>query len=279
MKIYVIADFESASGAVASPQMQPGIPAYEETRRIWMQDLNAAVEGAFEGGATEVLINEAHYTFRNIAPELLHPDATFITGYLKSGGQMAGFEGSDGVFMFTHSMAGTQDGVLAHTYLGREIYNLRINGNKMGELGMNAALAGAFGIPVALVVGDTATMREAKNLLGEQVIGVATKEGIDRYTARCLSPAKAQALIRAGAREAVQSLPRMNPLRIKPPVGLQIEFVGPSMAHFASMIPQVKRKDSRTVYFEHEDWRVINKVLLVIVNLCKLPLINDPLYG
>jgi D-amino peptidase len=279
MKVYMVADLESASGAVAGPQMQPGVYGYEETRRIWMEDLNAAVQGALEGGAKEVLVNEAHYTFRNIAPELLHPEAQFITGYLKYGGQVAEVEGSDAVFMFTHAMAGTQGGVLAHTYLGREIYNLRINGRKMGELGINAALAGDSRIPVALVVGDAAAVNEAKELLGDQVIGVATKEGIDRYTAKCLSPLKSRALIREGARKAVQSLDRMKPFTVQPPIKLEIEFVGPSMAYFASMIPQVKRIDSRTISFENEDWKTVYQVLLVIINLCKLPLVNDPLYG
>ncbi len=279
MKVYVVADFESASGAVAGQQMQPGVLGYEETRRIWMEDLNAAVQGAIEGGAKEVLINEAHYTFRNIAPELLHPEAQFIAGYLKYGGQVAGVEGSDVVFMFTHSMAGTQGGVLAHTYLGREIYNLRINGQKMGEIGINAALAGDSRIPVALVVGDAAAVKEAKELLGDQVIGVATKVGIDRYTAKCLSPLKSRALIQEGARRAVQSLIHMKPFIIQPPINLEIEFMGPSMAYFASMIPQVKRIDSRTISFENESWKTVYQVLLVIINLCKLPLVNDPLYG
>jgi D-amino peptidase len=280
MKVYIAADFEGASGAVSGYQMKPGNYEYDETRRIWMKDLNAAIEGALEAGATKVLVNEGHSPCRNIAPEDLHPEAEFISGYLKKGQQAAGLDSSfDAAFLFAHSMAGTENGVLSHTILGREIYDLRINGQRMGELGIIAAVAGKYGVPVALVVGDSAVGLEAKDLLGEETICVAVKEGIDRYTAQCLAPKKARFLIKEGAKLAIKSLKKIKPFQVGSPVKLEVEFSGPSMAYFATYIPGVKRINNRTVSFEDQDILIAYHVLVVMINLAKLPFVNDPAYG
>ena len=208
MKIYISADFESATGAVSGEQMTHGRPGYEETRRLWMGDLNAAIEGAIEGGATGILVNEAHYPVRNILPELLHQDAEFITGYLKLGNEVEGVENMDGVFMFTHSMAGTENGVLSHTFLGREIYGVWLNDRKVGELAINAAVAGYYDVPIILVVGDSAVGYEAKELLGDDVVTVSLKDGIDRYTARCITPMKRAICLSRKRRRRRQNLLR-----------------------------------------------------------------------
>ena len=118
-------------------------------------------------------------------------------------------------------------------------------------------MAGKYGVPVALVVGDGAVGSEAKKLLGEETICVAVKEGIDRYTARCLAPKKAQFLIKEGAKQAIKSLKKMKPFQVGSPVKLEVEFSGSSMAYFATYIPGVKRINSRTVSFEGQDILII----------------------
>ena len=126
----------------------------------------------------------------------------------------------------------------------------------VGELHMNAALAGYYGVPVALVVGDEQTCREGRELLGN-VICVATKRGIDRYAALMKSPEVTRKEITEAAREATRQCERFKPYKVSSPVELEIEFTEVTAATASSFIPGVERKDPRTIVYRHDDYRTV----------------------
>src|SRR5712691_1280422 len=170
---------EGVSGIVKWQQTSGDDPMYEEGRRLYTEEINAAVRGAKSAGATEIVVMDCHgagggWTFNSLVPDLLDPDCEFVvqsewteyTGFLESGCDAA-------LFVGMHAMAGTADGVLSHTVSGQAWQSLRFNGTLVGETGINAALCGRWGVPVLLVTGDRAVCTEAKELLGD---GVTTVE-------------------------------------------------------------------------------------------------------
>ncbi|MCL5962347.1 MAG: M55 family metallopeptidase [Chloroflexi bacterium] len=279
MKVYISYDFEGGSGVHHSDHMDHNRFEYPMARELLMGDLNATIAGAFDGGATEVLVNENHYTMKNILAGMIDPRARYISGWNKRNLSMAGLDSSfDLAFLVGyHAMAGTADGVLSHTLLGRQIHNVRINGAPVGETAMAAALAGCYGVPISLVTGDAAVAREAEALLGNPKT-VAVKEGIDRFTAIFLAPSEAQTRIRQAAKEAVQSRDSFKVYRVSSPVRLEVEFTGVSMATSASLIPGFKREGSRTVSFKHEDFETVYNGLVVAAMLALSPFTCDELY-
>ncbi len=173
MRVHVISDMEGVSGIVKPEQTSGGDPMYEEGRKLYTEEINAAVRGAKAGGATEIVVMDCHgagggWTFNSLVPELLHEDCEWVvqeewTGYtefLEQGCDAA-------LFVGMHAMAGTQDGNMNHTVSGRDYQRLWFNGTEVGETGINAALCGTWGCPVLLVTGDEASCREGKALLGD----------------------------------------------------------------------------------------------------------------
>jgi len=176
MKVYISCDMEGISGVVAGKQTEGNGEEYKRAQKLMTDELNAAIEGALAGGATEILVNDSHGHMRNILIEELNPKAQLISGSPKPLLMMQGIDASfDAAFFIGyHAQAGTAYSVLDHTYAGI-VYQVSLNGRPMGETGLNAALAGYFGVPVVLVSGDKLLVEEATALLGT-VEGVAVKE-------------------------------------------------------------------------------------------------------
>ena len=165
------------------------------------------------GGADEVIVNDSHDGMRNLIPDELHPSCRFITGNDKPLAHDAGSRSRrDWGAFFTgyHAKAGTPGGPLAHTWTGW-VNDVRINGRSTGEFGINAAIAGAFGVPVTLVTGDEKAVAQTIDLLGDRCVGVVVKEGFSTTSALHLHPLKAQALIREGAIQAVKNAKKAKP--------------------------------------------------------------------
>src|SRR5918912_1405589 len=192
MRVHVISDMEGVAGIVRWEQVTGGHPMYEEGRRLYTEEINAAVRGARAAGATEIVVMDCHgagkaWDFNSLVPDLLDPGCEYVvqkewteyTAFLESGCDAA-------LFVAMHAMAGTRDGVMNHTVSGQAWRNLRFNGTLVGETGINAALCGHWGCPVLLVTGDRAVCREATTLLGEGLTTVEVKEGIGRFSARQL---------------------------------------------------------------------------------------------
>ena len=279
LKILISADFECASGAVTWRHVLPERrnQEFERIQRYWMGDINAAIEGALSGNPDiDFLVTEAHYEMTYIIPDQLHPRAEYISGFLKRDMHLAGLDSSyDGVFLFTHARAGgSVTGVLSHTLVGT-IHNVFLNGEPAGELRLNAVLAGSYGVPVALVVGDTDTCREANDVLGDNIITAETKAGLDRFAARCLTPQNSQSRIKAAAQAAIKALPLQQPYMVEKPYKLVIEFQMPTMAVASAMIPSVDRIDPRTISIISDDFSEIYDLAHLCALLSITRFVND----
>lgn len=236
-----------------------------------MEDINAMIRGAIEGGASDILINEAHNTMINIDARRLDPRVKFLSGFLKDIQHMTTLDPSfDAVFLFTHAMAGSKEGVLSHTLVGG-IDSVRLNGTQVGEMGLNAAVAGYYGVPVALVVGDEAVCQESQELLGDGVVNVATKRGVERFAAVCLTPAESQRLICEGAAEAVRRCKELKPFVVEPPIELEVKFADTSVATVCSWIPNVELVDLKTIRIRHDDLKAASNVIVVCTLLTVSP--------
>jgi D-amino peptidase len=241
MKILITADYEGVSGLV---QWNSG-----GEREAVTADINAAVAGAFDNGADEVLVGEAHANMRNIIPEMLDPRASFLSGQPKPLNHIGGLDGTFDAAMLVayHSKSGTLRGIMAHTYTG-SVFSLKFNGIEVGELGTDSAIAGYFGVPVVLVTGDKSACDEAHSLLGD-VETVAVKEGVSRSAGKCLHPQEARKLIKEGAKRAMGRIGTIKPFVIKPPIKAEVVFIDPTYADNLEPLPFIERVDGRTITF------------------------------
>jgi D-amino peptidase len=264
MKIHMTVDMEGIAGLSHEDQADMKGLDFQRMRELLTGEVQAAIEGAKEGGADEIVICDAHDTGRNLIVEKLDEDVVVIQGGAHELAMMAGIsKGFDAAFQIGyHSMRDTHAGTIGHTY-SYSCSELRLNGTKVGESGLSAAIAGHFGVPVALVSGDVHAVREAKALL-ENVVGVPTKEGVGVYACRTLTPEKARKEIRRGAKKALAQLDRLRPYIVKRPVAMEVCFTRVIMAQYCSNIPQVKRTDDRTVAYRAKDMVEAQRVFEVM---------------
>src|SRR5947208_3565389 len=217
MRVLIMSDMEGVSGIVDWPKVNGGAPLYEESRRLYTEEINAAVRGARAGGATEVVVVDCHgaggaWTFNSLVPDLLHPDCEWVSHHPWSRYTELLEQGCDCCLLVgMHARAGTPDGVLCHTISTTTWQNLWFNDDLVGETGINAALCGHYGCPVLLVTGDEAVCREARALLGDGLTAVAVKRGLSRFSARQIPPLRARQMIEAGTQQALQNLGAVKP--------------------------------------------------------------------
>lgn len=273
MKVYLSVDMEGIAGVVHEDQTNPLDPRcageYNRFRRLMTDEASAAVQGALDGGARHVLVNDSHWNMRNLLAEELHPAAELVSGDPKQRSMLEGIEaGFDAAFFVGyHAMAGTPLAVLDHTYTDR-IHRVRLNGREVGELGLNAALAGAFGVPVALVTGDEAVTREARALLGDAVTTVAVKQATSRHAARSLAPTEACRRISEAARSAV-----VSPGNLWLPDGpfeIEVEFALTVHADMAEMVPGSRREGGRIVRYRDPAYPEAYRAFRAMYNLATL---------
>jgi D-amino peptidase len=248
MKVYISADIEGIGCIVRSEQSSPGGREYPWARKMMTEEVNAAIRGAFDGGARQVVVSDSHNVGLNLIPEDIDKRASIVMG--------------------SPSMAGTQDSPLTHIFTGR-VAELRINNRAIGEVGISAGLAGCYNAPVVLVTGDDKVAREARDLLGS-VETVEVKKGIGAYAGLCISPEKSRSLIYEGAKKALFKRSRAKPFRIKTPVTLKIRFTTTSSVDRALRMPGVERLDSLTVGFKGKNFLEAFKAFNTICDLLDL---------
>lgn len=230
MRVLILSDMEGVSGIVTWMQVTGSDSvAYQEGRRLYTEEINAAIRGAKAAGATEIVAVDCHgaggdWSFNSFVPELLDPDCEWVAHH-KWGRYTELLEkGCDACLLVgMHARAGTPDGVLCHTISTVTWRNLWFNNDLVGEVGVNAAVVGHYNCPVALVTGDTAVCRETREILGDDPVYVAVKHGLTRYSARQIQPQRARAMIEEGAKAALQNLGRMKPYQPQGPVTITIE--------------------------------------------------------
>jgi D-amino peptidase len=250
---------EGIAGVVHRDDVMRKGDDYKLFRELMTGETNAAIEGALAAGATRIVVRDAHGSARNIFPDKLNKEAELIREW--SGGPLSMMEGIDNsfdavIFIGYHARAGAP-GTLSHTFTGK-IFELELNGRKMPEAGLNAAIAGHFGVPVILVAGDSAVCQEAEQIL-PHVETVAVKQGIGRAS-KNLHPEKARELIKKKARAALKRLKMYTPYKPVPPYTVKITLVHHETAYKASWIPGVKRVGERTILFTSKDFMEVLKV-------------------
>ncbi|MDQ2958651.1 MAG: M55 family metallopeptidase [Actinomycetota bacterium] len=248
MRVLISADMEGVTGVTFPDDVEPGTARWAYHRRLFTGDVNAAIRGFFNAGATEVLVNEAHADKRNLLLDEIDVRASVLIGTHKPWSMMEGIDrGYQAVgFVGYHAAAGEQ-GVLSHTYLPNTITGVWLNGAICSEGYMNAALAYEFGVPVVLVTGDDRAIADARSYAPAAAL-VAVKECVDRYTAICLPPARTAELIQAGAAAGLADLPPVVPL--PGPYRYEIEFDATHPVAMTTAIPDVEQVGPRRVAFE-----------------------------
>jgi D-amino peptidase len=260
VRVHIISDIEGVAGVVKWEQTGGDQPLYHEARKLYTEEINAAIRGEKAGGATEIVVMDCHgagggYTFNSLLPAELDPDCEFViqnewteyTTFLEEGCDAA-------LFIGMHAMAGTPDGVLSHTVSGQAWQNLRFNGTLVGETGINAALCGNWGCPVLLVTGDRAVCREGRELLGEGLTTVEVKEGLGRFSARNVPAVRARELIEDGAKRALQDLKAVPPYDPGRPCEIEVEFTSPDRLIEYRNRKNVEVTGARSIVARGDDW-------------------------
>lgn len=278
MKVFISCDLEGISGITGPEETDPSKRAHERSRKLMTADVNAAIEGASVAGADEILVNDSHWTMRNVLIEELNEKAELISGNSKPLTMMQGIDKTFDVAMFVgyHARAGTTGAIMDHTIFSRLVSDIWINGVLVGETGINAAIAGHFGVPVGLVTGDDKVTKEATSLLGTIETAIV-KEAIDRYSARCYPLKRSHDLIRNAATRAVERRKEFKPLRYDAPYKFTVRFASSSEATITTTLPFVKQEDPRTISIVSSDYLEAFKIFRSLLALASTRL--DEAFG
>jgi D-amino peptidase len=267
LKVYISADMEGVGG-VSTWDVQASAKGreYEQFRRLMTLEVNAAIAGAFDAGATDVIASDSHGDAQNIDVELLDSRARLIRAWPRPLGMMQGVDSTFDavVFIGYHAREGRADAVLAHTFSGDEV--VKLNGVEMSEAGYNAAIAGDLGVPVVFLSGDQTICSDAKEQLGP-IETAAVKQAIGFHSARMIPPGEAQALIREGVKRGVGRRKDLKPFRVTHPIKTEVRFNEIVKAELASYIPGVDRTSGNTIVFTAPDMVAASQFLEAIESL------------
>ena len=254
MKIFISADIEGISGVATNQQLKTP-SEYQRFRKLMTAEVNAAIEGAFRGGAEAVTVADGHGNMSNIFIEELDSRARLVSGSNRVMCQLEGLDETYDAIMFVghHGREGGSDtAVISHTLAGICVKEMKINGQVVGETEMNAFVAGGFGVPAIFVSGDDAYVREVKETLPD-VESVVVKRAIDRFSAELIHPKKVQEMIKEQAEAAVKKIGQFSPLELKGPITFEIDFKGPQQAQMTTTLPTVERLSPTRIRFSCDD--------------------------
>ncbi len=254
LKVFISVDMEGITGVVNWEDVRRDGKDYDYFRQIMTKETNAAIEGALEAGATDILVRDSHGSARNILPEMLNRKANLLRDW--SGGYKSMMEGIDetfdcAIFVGYHAKAGTPNAILKHTMSSKNIRDVSINGNSLPEAGMNALMAGYYGVPVAFVAGERALCDQTKELLGA-VETVAVKEGIGT-AALNLHPEVARERIREGVKKALLNLGQYKPYTLEAPYTLVVTLKHEELVHEKSFYPGAERTGDWELTYKSDD--------------------------
>ena len=261
LKIFISVDMEGITGVVNWEDVDRDGKDYGYFRQIMTKETNAAIEGALDAAATEIIVRDSHGSARNILPEMLHKQSKLIRDW--SGGFMSMMEGIDKtfdavIFIGYHAKAGTPNAILEHTMSSRNIIDVSINDISLPEAGINALIAGYFDVPVVFVAGDKALCNQAKELFGN-VETVAVKEGLGN-AALNLHPEESRERIRTGVKNALLNLNKYKPYKLSSPYRLIVKYKNEEMVNEKSLQPGVTRTGDWELTYRSNDILDIMKV-------------------
>ena len=260
-KVYISADMEGVAGVVTADQLGPPGFEYERFRGFMTDEVLAAIEGARAAGATEFLVSDSHGNGENLLIERFPKDVQIVRSWPRPLAMMQGIDGTFEAALFVgyHASTTNPEGVRAHTMSSAHLADLRLNGVSMPEAGLNAAIAGHYGVPVAMISGDDAIVKEAQALLGP-IGGAVVKWNYGFHSARTLTPAAACDVIREAARRAIAE-PRRKPYVVTTPVTLDLRFKNYRPAEVLAYLPIVERTDAHAIRFRGKDVLEVSRFL------------------
>ena len=264
--VFISVDMEGIAGIVHLHQVMRGTAEFERSCHLMTAETNAAVAGARRAGATRFVVNDSHGDMRNFLVDELDEGVELISGADKPFSMGAGLDPTFEVAFFVgyHASVGTERAIMDHTYGGRTIHALRINGQEQSEATLNAALAGTFGVRTGLITGDQATIAEATATL-PGIEGVVVKEALGRQAARSLHPAEACRRIEQGAYRAYTRRSESPLSRPEGPFTLEIDWMNAGMADLCAQLPDVERAGGRTVRYRTADFQTCYRMLLAML--------------
>ncbi|MEI7845806.1 MAG: M55 family metallopeptidase [Chloroflexota bacterium] len=270
MKILIATDMEGITGVVNWDQVTPGHMEYPRFRKLMTQDVNAAISGAFDAGATEVVVTDGHWFGTNILIEELDSRAKLNSSTASPQSMMQGINQTfDGViYVGYHARHGSANGICDHTWSSTCVANLWLNNVLVGEFGLNGALAGYYGVPVIMVTGDQTACSQTAELLGPVEMAIV-KTATGRFSAECLTPEAAHKIIYDSARRALENLEKGNiyqPLILQNPVSVTVEFRASDMADRAMRVPGAQR-DSTKVSIQSPDMLIAYSAFRTLVGM------------
>lgn len=262
-KVYISVDMEGISGVNSDNQTSAAGAEYGRARKLMVEDANAAIRGAFEGGAVQVVVNDSHGSQRNLLPEDLDPRAHLISHSFKRHGMMEGLDSTFDAIIFVgyHAKAGSPRGVFAHTGSG-VLRDLQINGQSVGEGGMNAFLARWYGVPVIMITGDDVAVAEQKETT-PQVRGVTVKRAINSRAVELRPLADTRKEIQDVAKITVAAARKAPPERLARYV-VRMEMRDPTIPEVASAFREIRLVNPTTVEFSRESMPDAYRLIRVI---------------
>ena len=254
LKVFISVDMEGITGVVNWEDVRRDGKDYGYFREVMTKETNAAIEGALEGGATEIIVRDSHGSARNILPEMLNKNSKLIRDW--SGGFMSMMEGINEtfdavVFVGYHAKAGTPNAILEHTMSSKNIIDVAINNVSMPEAGVNALIAGHYDVPVVFVAGEKALCDQAKNLFGD-VTTFAVKEGLGN-AALNFHPEVSREKIRAGVKDALLNLSKFKPYKLEEPYTLVVKYKNEEIVNDKSLQPGVQRTGDWELTYKSDD--------------------------
>ncbi len=262
MKIYISADMEGITGVVTGEQLSPQGFEYQRFREFMTQEVNAAIDAAFAAGATEILVSDSHGNGQNLLIEKLPKNITLVRAWPRPLMMMQGIDETfaGAILIGYHSSTTNPDGVRAHTMSSATLADVQLNGVSVPEAGINAAIAGHFNVPVIMISGDDAAVKEATGLIGP-IEGAVVKWNYGFHSAKTMMPEVAQDLIREKVKRAMGRIGEFKPYKVQTPIRLDVRFKNYRPAEVLSYLSIVQRTDAHSIRFQGKDMIETSKFL------------------
>ena len=258
---------EGVAGAVTGDQLGPDGFEYQRFREFMTAEVNAAIDAARAAGADQILVSDSHGNGENLLIERIPSDVMVVRSWPRPLGMMDGIDETfDGaMFIGYHSSTSNRRGVRAHTMSSANVTELRLNGVAMSEAGLNAAIAGHFGVPIILVSGDDVAVAETQVIVGE-VEGAVVKWARGFHSARTLTPEAAQEVIRTRTASAIGRLDDFEPYILETPIDVELSLKHYRAVELLGYLPNVRRVRSHTIRYEAEDMEDVSSFLTFVLN-------------
>ena len=267
VRVYISADMEGIAGVVTDDQLGPTGFEYDRFREFMTGEVLAAIQGARDAGATQFVISDSHGNGESILLDKLPDDVTLVRSWPRPLGMMQGIDSSfaAAVFIGYHAATTNMAGVRAHTMSSATLTAVQLNGTAVPESGINAAIAGYYGVPIVAISGDNVAVAEAQALIGPME-GAVVKQAISFHAAQTMTPAAAQALIRAKVKAGVAKRASLKPYVVTAPVTLDITFKHYRQAELLGYLPIVQRISSHTDRYVAPNIIEVSKFIEFITN-------------